>query len=83
MSQACLLVGVPTASITPILAGVGSGQQQTMEFTFYTAAAGGLLLQHVHTLEPNHLRNPVTRCRTHHTLFHKQTTLHRHYIFAA
>lgn len=36
----CAAQGVPTASITPILAGVGSGQQQTMEFTFYTAAAG-------------------------------------------
>ena len=53
MSLACLLVGVPTASITPILAGVGSGQQQTMEFTFYTAAAGGLWLQHVLTPQPS------------------------------
>ncbi|KAL0041879.1 hypothetical protein WJX79_007585 [Trebouxia sp. C0005] len=36
----CAAQGIPAASITPILAGVGSGQQQTMEFTFYTAAAG-------------------------------------------
>jgi len=41
-----------------------------MEFTFYTAAAGGILLQHKHALESNYLQ--FQSLYMHHTLSHKQ-----------
>lgn len=40
----CMHAGITAGSISPVLMGVGSGQEQTMEFTFYTAAAGRQVL---------------------------------------
>ena len=44
----CMHVGISAGGIIPVLMGVGSGQEQTMEFTFYTAAAGREVLPCTH-----------------------------------